>query len=149
MARIDELFRYLIETKGSDLHLSEGQPPKIRVHGAVVNIPDREVLKVLHAPTQDLEIFFYRVRQAPQGIFDTQLAAAMHGLGAQIGYSTLIERLFGVWQDRPVGHEMARPVVPLAIVENGFHRPSMRLSSAWPVRTMFVSPLCAVKPSRS
>lgn len=45
MAKIDELFRYLISNKGSDLHLSEGQPPKIRVHGAVTSIPDREVLQ--------------------------------------------------------------------------------------------------------
>jgi twitching motility protein PilT len=44
MARIDEFFRYLIANKGSDLHLSEGQPPKIRVHGAVVAIPDQEIL---------------------------------------------------------------------------------------------------------
>jgi len=44
MARIDDLFRYLIANKGSDLHLSEGQPPKIRVHGAVVSIPDTAVL---------------------------------------------------------------------------------------------------------
>ena len=44
MAKIDTLFRYLIATKGSDLHLSEGQVPKIRVHGAVVNIPDQETL---------------------------------------------------------------------------------------------------------
>ena len=45
MAQIDELFRYLIANKGSDLHLSEGQPPKIRVHGAVRPIPDQEVLR--------------------------------------------------------------------------------------------------------
>ena len=44
MARIDEFFRYLVATKGSDLHLSEGQPPKIRVHGAVTPIPDQGVL---------------------------------------------------------------------------------------------------------
>ncbi|MCU0751822.1 MAG: hypothetical protein MUC40_02100 [Akkermansiaceae bacterium] len=44
MARINELFRYLIANKGSDLHLSEGQPPKIRVHGAVTAIPEQEVL---------------------------------------------------------------------------------------------------------
>ena len=44
MARIDELFRYLIANKGSDLHLAEGQPPKIRVHGAVVAIPGRGLL---------------------------------------------------------------------------------------------------------
>ncbi len=44
MAQIDAFFRYLIAHKGSDLHLAEGQPPKIRVHGAVVAIPEQEVL---------------------------------------------------------------------------------------------------------
>ncbi|MFZ9936837.1 MAG: type IV pilus twitching motility protein PilT [Luteolibacter sp.] len=44
MARIDALFRYLIANKGSDLHLSEGQPPKIRIHGSVSAIPGQEVL---------------------------------------------------------------------------------------------------------
>jgi twitching motility protein PilT len=41
MARIDAYFRYLVESKGSDLHLSEGQPPKIRVHGGIYAIPDQ------------------------------------------------------------------------------------------------------------
>jgi len=45
MARINQLFEYLIANRGSDLHLSEGQPPKIRVHGAVTAIPDQPVLK--------------------------------------------------------------------------------------------------------
>ena len=44
MARIDAYFNYLVESKGSDLHLSEGQPPKIRVHGAIVPIPDQPIL---------------------------------------------------------------------------------------------------------
>jgi twitching motility protein PilT len=44
MAKIDTLFRYLISSRGSDLHLSEGQVPKIRVHGAVTAIPEQEVL---------------------------------------------------------------------------------------------------------
>jgi len=35
MAKIDALFRILIDSGGSDLHISEGQPPKIRVHGDV------------------------------------------------------------------------------------------------------------------
>ncbi len=45
MARIDSLFQYLVANRGSDLHLSEGQPPKIRKHGAVVAIPDQPVLE--------------------------------------------------------------------------------------------------------
>lgn len=44
MAEIDRLFQYLVESGGSDLHLSEGQPPKTRVHGAVTPIPDEPVL---------------------------------------------------------------------------------------------------------
>jgi twitching motility protein PilT len=40
MAVIDDYFRHLIATGGSDLHLSEGQPPKLRAHGAIVPISD-------------------------------------------------------------------------------------------------------------
>jgi len=44
MAQIDSLFAYLVQQRGSDLHLSEGQPPKVRVHGSIVPIPDQPVL---------------------------------------------------------------------------------------------------------
>ena len=44
MATIDRLFQYLIDQGGSDLHLSEGQPPKIRVHGTVTAIPEEAIL---------------------------------------------------------------------------------------------------------
>jgi len=33
MARLDELFHYLKDTKGSDLHLGAGLEPRIRRHG--------------------------------------------------------------------------------------------------------------------
>ena len=42
--QIDKYFRYLIDNGGSDLHLSEGQPPKIRVHGSISAIEGEEVL---------------------------------------------------------------------------------------------------------
>ncbi len=45
MPRIDSLFQYLVANRGSDLHLSEGQPPKVRKHGAVTAIPDQPVLE--------------------------------------------------------------------------------------------------------
>ena len=38
MAKIDAYFQKLIELGGSDLHLSEGQPPKVRVHGSITPI---------------------------------------------------------------------------------------------------------------
>jgi twitching motility protein PilT len=42
MAYIDQFFQYLITAGASDLHLGEGQPPKIRRHGDVM--PIREEL---------------------------------------------------------------------------------------------------------
>lgn len=38
MATIDRYFKQLVESGGSDLHLSEGQPPKLRVHGSITEI---------------------------------------------------------------------------------------------------------------
>jgi len=40
MAVIDQYFQHLISAGASDLHLSEGQPPKIRVHGAISPISE-------------------------------------------------------------------------------------------------------------
>ena len=45
MAEIDRLFQYLVSSGGSDLHLSEGSAPKVRVHGAVTVIPDEPILE--------------------------------------------------------------------------------------------------------
>jgi twitching motility protein PilT len=39
-AQIDDLFRHLIEVGGSDLHLSQGHPPKTRVHGSIKPISE-------------------------------------------------------------------------------------------------------------
>jgi twitching motility protein PilT len=38
MAYIDQFFKVLIEAGASDLHLGEGQPPKIRAHGTIAPI---------------------------------------------------------------------------------------------------------------
>lgn len=40
MAVIDQYFQHLVASGGSDLHLSEGQPPKMRAHGAISAIAD-------------------------------------------------------------------------------------------------------------
>ena len=42
--QIDKYFQILIEKGGSDLHLSEGQPPKIRVHGEITTLEGEAVL---------------------------------------------------------------------------------------------------------
>ncbi len=70
------------------------------------------IVKILHAATQDMEVLYWRSNTPPAGIFDTQIAAAMVGLGEQLSYSNLVERLLGVslskeesysaWLQRPL-----------------------------------------------
>ncbi|MEM7601638.1 MAG: PilT/PilU family type 4a pilus ATPase [Verrucomicrobiota bacterium] len=40
MAVIDQYFQHLVSSGGSDLHLSEGQPPKLRAHGSIKPISE-------------------------------------------------------------------------------------------------------------
>jgi ribonuclease D len=73
---------------------------------------DEKIEKVLHAGQQDLELFGTLTGRVPSPIVDTQVAAAMAGLGAQVGYAQLVERLLGVsveksetltdWSRRPL-----------------------------------------------
>lgn len=63
-----------------------------------LNEPHR--LKVLHAAWQDLEIFHYLSGKVPAPVFDTQIAAAVLGMGDQLGYARLVEHLLGVSLDK-------------------------------------------------
>lgn len=44
MARIDALFRHVKEIGASDLHMLQGQPPKVRVHGELSAVDGYDVL---------------------------------------------------------------------------------------------------------
>ncbi|MBJ6608793.1 MAG: ribonuclease D [Candidatus Thiothrix moscowensis] len=58
-------------------------------------------LKVLHAAWQDLEIFHHLGGgKLPAPVFDTQIAAAVLGLGDQLGYARLVEQLLGITLDK-------------------------------------------------
>jgi len=71
-----------------------------------------KITKVLHAAHQDLEIFHHLTGQVPSPIFDTQIAAAVLGLGDQMGYARLVEQMLNVslpktqtrtdWSRRPL-----------------------------------------------
>ena len=58
------------------------------------------VLKVFHAPRQDLEIFFQANGAIPSPIFDTQVAAMVCGYGEQASYETLASSLAGARIDK-------------------------------------------------
>jgi twitching motility protein PilT len=54
LARIDELFRYLKNKQGSDLHLLATRPPRVRIHGRLTDVEgwgplaDEELRELLH-----------------------------------------------------------------------------------------------------
>jgi ribonuclease D len=79
-------------------------------------LADRSRVKVLHAARQDLEVLAVDAPNLSLGpIFDTQIAAAMLGQSAQIGYGALVTlRLEHTlakghtradWSKRPLSHE--------------------------------------------
>lgn len=61
---------------------------------------DTNVLKVLHASGQDLELLYHLTNRLPEPVFDTQIAAAMLGEGEQIGYATLIKSMLDIDLDK-------------------------------------------------
>lgn len=62
---------------------------------------DTRILKVFHAASQDLEIFYYLTRGTlPSPLYDTQIAAMVCGFGEQIGYESVVSRLCGVSLDK-------------------------------------------------
>ena len=64
----------------------------------VLNDPDITI--VLHAAHQDMEILLQLSGETPTPIFDTQVAAAVLGLGDTMAYARLVEQMLGVAIDK-------------------------------------------------
>jgi ribonuclease D len=77
-------------------------------------------LRILHAAKQDLEVIYLRYGRLPARIIDTQIAAALTGHPAQVGYAGLVQTLLGVEVDKT--HTRAdwslRPLAP-ALIDYG------------------------------
>jgi len=75
-------------------------------------LANRRIQKILHAAQQDLELFESLTGELPKPVIDTQVASALAGYGAQVGYAQLAEKLLGVsleksetlsdWSHRPL-----------------------------------------------
>jgi len=57
MAQIDQFLKVLVEQSGSDLHLSTGSPPVIRVHGHLQRVKFRELA------AKDMETLVYEIME--------------------------------------------------------------------------------------
>ncbi len=77
-----------------------------------------DVIKVLHAARQDLEIFFNLSGEVPEPLFDTQVAAMVCGFGEAASYDRLARKLaraeidkssrFTDWSKRPLTDRQLR-----------------------------------------
>lgn len=61
---------------------------------------DANAIKVLHAASQDIEIFHMLWGAIPAPLFDTQVAATLAGHGDQIGYAGLVSSITGINLDK-------------------------------------------------
>lgn len=61
---------------------------------------DKNIVKVLHAARQDLEIFYMLCGAVPSPLFDTQIAAMALGFGENIGYTNLVKGRLGISLDK-------------------------------------------------
>ncbi|MGB3724063.1 MAG: ribonuclease D, partial [Pacificimonas sp.] len=61
---------------------------------------EEEVLKVMHAAGQDVEIIYNLTGKTPWPLFDTQIAAMALGMGEQLGYAGLVQQMLGITLDK-------------------------------------------------
>ena len=79
---------------------------------------DTAVLKLVHAASEDLELFAHCYGATPRPLFDTQTACAFLGLGLSVGYQRLLNTLFELdvdkhetrsdWLQRPLTQSQQR-----------------------------------------
>jgi ribonuclease D len=103
----------LVQLSGSDSAacVDPLELPDLAALAAVLSAP--AVTKVMHASRQDLEVLL-PVAGLTRPVFDTQIAAGLMGLPAQIGYAELVRRLLA--KDLPKAHTRTdwsrRPLSP-------------------------------------
>lgn len=92
--------------------------------------------KILHAPSEDLDVLLYTTTACPVPLFDTQIACAMLGQSLQMGYHRTVEWLLEItidkgetrsnWLRRPLRtaqlHYAALDVCLLPLMQRELHR---------------------------
>ena len=61
---------------------------------------DQTIVKILHAPSEDLDVLLYTTAAVPEPLFDTQIACAMLGQSLQMGYHKTVEWLLDLAIDK-------------------------------------------------
>jgi ribonuclease D len=70
------------------------------LHPLAALFEDQGMVKILHAPSEDLEVLLYATDHVPEPLFDTQIACAMLGQSLQMGYHKTVEWLLNMTVDK-------------------------------------------------
>lgn len=81
MAKLDALFKHLKDQGGSDLHLVVGSPPKMRVHGNIIDVQGAPVLTAEMVKTLLLELLTDAQKTLYLQDKDLDFAHALEGVG--------------------------------------------------------------------
>lgn len=78
----------------------------------VALLADANVIKVLHACGEDLEVFEHYFQQLPTPMLDTQVMAGFAGIGVSLGFAKLVQHYLGVELDKGASRTdwLARPL---------------------------------------
>ncbi|NYZ64212.1 ribonuclease D [Luteimonas deserti] len=59
-------------------------------------LADPGIVKIMHSASEDLVAFAHTCNAVPEPLFDTQIAAALAGVGGGMGYQRLVQELLGI-----------------------------------------------------
>lgn len=78
-----------------DIHVVDPLADGLDLDGLWAILVDPDMVKVMHAARQDVEVLLDGAGAMPGPLYDTQIAAALAGYAEQIGYAGLVEAEFG------------------------------------------------------
>jgi len=83
-----------------EAHCIDPLAPGIDLSPLLELFENENILKVMHACRQDMEIFYQIMGKLPTPIFDTQIAAMVCGFGDSVGYETLVTKIVHAQLDK-------------------------------------------------
>ena len=70
------------------------------LHSLSALFEEPSIIKILHSPSEDLDVLLYTTGAVPSPLFDTQIACAMLGESLQMGYHKTVDWLLNLTIDK-------------------------------------------------
>ena len=70
------------------------------LHALAALFEEPSIIKILHSPSEDLDVLLYTTGAVPAPLFDTQIACAMLGESLQMGYHKTVDWLLDLTIDK-------------------------------------------------